>query len=207
MQENEGVIKYNGTWTPSAPLNDEIIWHLSEWRDKLYHLQLIGENQEGIGYGNVSIRYRENSFVISGSGTGGLPSLNAAHYTLVTDFSIAENSLTTVGPIKASSESLTHAAIYASQPHVHAVLHVHHNRLWKYLIQTAPATNKEVAYGTPAMAREIERLIQQSGTAATKLFAMGGHEEGVIAFGNDLDEAGDILLTALSALNNAVQAP
>jgi L-ribulose-5-phosphate 4-epimerase len=207
MQENEGVIKYNGTWIPSAPLNDEIIRHLNEWRDKLYHLQLVGENQDGIGYGNVSMRYKENSFVISGSGTGGLLSLSAEHYTLVTDFSIAENSLTTVGPIKASSESLTHAAIYASQPHVHAVLHVHHYRLWEYLMQTAPSTNKEVAYGTPAMAREIERLIQQSSAAAAKLFAMGGHEEGVIAFGNDLDEAGDTLLTALSVVDSAAQTP
>jgi L-ribulose-5-phosphate 4-epimerase len=38
---------------------------------------------------------------------------------------IRKNSLTCQGQVKASSKSLTHAAIYAANPRVKAVIHVH----------------------------------------------------------------------------------
>ncbi len=44
------------------------------------------------------------------------------------------------------------------------------------------------------MALEILRLYRETGLPRRKLAAMAGHEEGIISFGCDLDEAGKVLL-------------
>jgi hypothetical protein len=46
------------------------------------------------------------------------------------------------------------------------------------------------------MAHEILRLYRETDLPRAKLAAMAGHEEGVIAVGLDLDEAGCVLLAA-----------
>ena len=85
---DEGVIKFNCQWTKSAPLDEAWIRDLNVWRDKLYGLGLIGLNEDGIGYGNISIRFRKNQFIISGSGTGKFKKLTEEHYALVTDYDV-----------------------------------------------------------------------------------------------------------------------
>ena len=195
----EGVIKFNCTWRKEAPLNGELIKELNTWRDKLYKLKLLGVTKEGIGYGNISCRYKDH-FIISGSGTGKLKHLTNEHYTTVINYSVEENTLTAVGPVIASSESLTHAMIYKKQPDINAVFHVHHFALWKKLFNKIPATDINVAYGTPAMANEIVRLFNETKLASEKIFVMAGHEEGIVSFGKDVNEAGNILLAALDTL-------
>ena len=193
----EGVIKFKCNWIKEVPLDFELIKGLNEWRDKLYNANLIGKNKDGIGFGNISIRH-QNNFIITGSSTGKSSKLTAEHYTLVTQYDLDKNTLTAVGPIIASSESLTHAVIYEHQKNVNAVMHVHHSALWEKLLNILPATNKDVEYGTPAMAREIVRLFEESDLAEEKIFAMGGHEEGVVSFGKDLDEAGEKIFSWLA---------
>ncbi|MFI5132673.1 MAG: class II aldolase/adducin family protein [Chitinophagales bacterium] len=193
----EGVIKFNCKWIKSDPLQADWIKDINDWRNKLYNAGLISENADGIGYGNISVRYKANEFIISGSSTGKLKKLSGEHFTLVTDYNLEQNSLTTVGPIKASSESLTHAIIYESQKDVNAVIHVHHLQLWKKLLTTRPATSNTVGYGTTAMAKEILRLFRESDLSAQKIFAMGGHEEGIVSFGKNLDEAGQAIFVQL----------
>jgi ribulose-5-phosphate 4-epimerase/fuculose-1-phosphate aldolase len=189
MQE-EGVIKFKCNWMKETPLDFELIKDLNEWRNKLYSAKLIGKNKDGVGYGNISIRYNQNNFIITGSSTGKLPQLTTEHYTIVTEYDLDKNTLTAVGPVIASSESLTHAVIYEHQKDVNAVIHVHHLTLWKKFLEMLPSTDKHVEYGTPAMAREILRLFKESNLAEEKIFAMGGHEEGIVSFGKDLNEAG-----------------
>lgn len=195
----EGVIKFNCTWIKEAPLNVELIRELNTWRDTLYKLKLLGVTNDGIGYGNVSCRYKDN-FIISGSGTGKLQHLTNEHYATVINYSVEQNKLTAVGPVIASSESLTHAMIYKSQPAVNAVFHVHHFALWEKLLNKIPTTDIDVAYGTPAMANEIVRLFKETNLASEKIFVMAGHEEGIVSFGKDVNEAGNILLAALVTL-------
>jgi hypothetical protein len=48
------------------------------------------------------------------------------------------------------------------------------------------------------MAREVERLFIDADYLDTGVFAMGGHEDGVIAFGRTADEAGSVLIRALA---------
>jgi ribulose-5-phosphate 4-epimerase/fuculose-1-phosphate aldolase len=195
----EGVVKFNCQWTKSGPVRGAWLEDINFWRDKLYGLTLIGVNEEGIGYGNISTRFQQNEFIISGSGTGKLKKLGEEHYALVTDFNVAENTLHSTGPIIASSESLTHAMIYEYRGDVNAVIHVHHLKLWGKLLKSLPATAENIEYGTPEMAKEIARLFNEQKLYQHKLFAMAGHRGGIVCFGKRLEEAGELLLNELRA--------
>lgn len=195
MQE-EGI-KFDCNWIEVPPLELEQISELNEWRDKLYAKGLIGVTPDGFGYGNVSARVWEHQFVISGASTGRLDHLGPEHYALVAGYDIQANELTAKGPVKPSSESLTHAMIYECSSSVNAVFHIHHPGLWKKLLESLPATDTEVPYGSPELAWEIERLFKDENLAEQKIFAMAGHEDGVIVFGNSIQEAGEILFAAI----------
>lgn len=195
---DEGVIKFNCEWTKSAPLDETLLKDLNVWRNILHRLRLIGVNEDGIGYGNISIRFRENQFIISGSGTGRFKTLTGEHYALVTDHNVETNSICSTGATIASSESLTHAMIYERASDVHAVIHVHHFRIWKKLLETLPATAETIAYGTPEMANEIARLFDEQNLMQHRIFAMAGHYEGVVCFGKDLNHAAELLVDHLN---------
>jgi ribulose-5-phosphate 4-epimerase/fuculose-1-phosphate aldolase len=94
----------------------------------------------------------------------------------------------------ASSESLTHAAIYSCSKETNAVIHVHHKEKWNSLLNHAATTPLETAYGTPEMAYAIQNLILKNNIGNNKLIVMGGHEEGLISFGKTLEEATSTLL-------------
>lgn len=191
---DEGVIKFKLTWKREPPMAYHFISALNEWRDSLYKAGLIGKDENGIGYGNISCRLDKNSFIITGSGTGTLEQLTSKHYTRVTAYNLSENTLESTGPVKASSESMTHAAVYETIPGCNAVFHVHHFALWEALLVRLPSTAKYIEYGTPAMAKEIARLLKDPLLLTQCILAMGGHREGIISFGKDLDEAGSVLV-------------
>ena len=48
------------------------------------------------------------------------------------------------------------------------------------------------------MAREVERLWRRSALPDLKIFAMGGHEDGIVAFGRSAEEAGEVTLRYLA---------
>jgi L-ribulose-5-phosphate 4-epimerase len=193
----EGYIKFNCNWIQSEPISSNEITEINNWRDTLYKLGLIGVYSNGVGFGNISIRYNNQTFLITGSATGGLNKLTESHYVLVNEYNLKQNSLTCNGPIKASSESLSHAAIYESSPETNAVIHVHNIGLWQNLIYKIPTSRKNVLYGTPEMAKEIKRLFKETNVSVEKIMVMGGHKEGIITFGKTLEEAGKILLDKL----------
>jgi len=188
-----GFVKFNCNWIKEAPLDVELIKQLNICRDKLYKSGFIGVNKDGIGYGNISIRSLKNQFIITGSATGKIKHLTNEHYTTVLEYNLDKNSLTAVGPILASSESLTHAVIYEHDQSVNAVIHIHNIELWKKLLNKVPTTNKSIEYGTPDMAKEILRLFRETNLIEKKILIMAGHEEGIVTFGKTLDEAGKIL--------------
>ncbi len=191
---DEGYIKYQCHWIKKPSVSEVEIAELNQWRTKLYQLGLIGQYDNGIGFGNISIRdAQSNRFIISGTQTGGIPNLTAQHYTKVIDFDYRQNSVTCKGLIKASSETLTHAALY-NDPEINAVIHVHHHQLWQKLMDRVPSSDRNCAYGTPEMAQEIMRLCQLQEVKKQKIIVMTGHEGGILTFGVNLSEAGEIIL-------------
>ena len=117
------------------------------------------------------------------------------------DYDWQQNYVICQGLIKASSETLTHAAIYHALPTVNAVIHVHHQQLWSSLLDRLPTTAPECAYGTPEMAEEIIQLCQQPTTQQQQIIAMSGHESGVLTFGSNLERAGEALLKYFATIN------
>ena len=194
---DEGYIKFNCMWIEKDLPNIEYISELNKWRDKLYNQKLIGAYPNGVGYGNISVRLPDLSFLITGTATGNLNELTEKHYTQVTAYDLPLNQITCRGPIMASSESLSHAAIYDALDDVYAVVHIHNKDLWRELIDNVPTTSTEIEYGTPEMANEIRRLIESTSLKEDKILTMAGHEEGLIAFGKDLAEASSKFLSLL----------
>ena len=203
ISAEEGYIKFNCNLQESEFGFPDIIYELLEkWRGEMYHMGLIGMYDNGIGFGNISHRVgNTNQFIISGSATGKYPQLDKKHYALVTDFNFEENSLDCCGYVKASSESLSHAAVYKHLDVVNAVIHIHSKALWEKFRFRLPTTGESIPYGTPEMAREIRRVISENGINNKGVIVMAGHEEGIIAFGEDMDAAGKMIRTLWNKLN------
>jgi ribulose-5-phosphate 4-epimerase/fuculose-1-phosphate aldolase len=190
---DDGVIKFNCEWS-NEPLAIQVPDELKLWRDKMHQQKLIGEYTDiKIGYGNISIKTNEG-ILISGTQTGSIYPIMDENFTLITAYDIKANKVTCKGPVKASSESLTHAAVYAVDKTINAIIHVHNQELWERLINKVPTTKKGIAYGTPQMALEIKRLFDETNVVQDKIIVMGGHEEGIITFGKNLKEAGQLIL-------------
>ncbi len=186
---DEGYIKYNAVRTegeiPQNPLWDS----LNECRTVLFTLGLIGIYPNGIGYGNVSSRVGESQFLISGSATGGISELTRDHYAFVESFDLEKNSVKSLGKIDASSESMSHGAVYRAMPEVTAVLHVHSRMIFDYMIENNyPATPVSVPFGTPELAEEIAELVIAGGEN-NGVLVTAGHDEGVIAYGASIPDA------------------
>lgn len=191
MTLDDGYIKYASNWTPGPAPDLAAIAELEMWRQPLYAAGLIGHYAEpGIGFGNISVRAQKpRQFIISGTQTGHLPTTNAAHYALVTDYDIEDNRVSSLGPVEASSESLTHAAIYELDTTIGAVVHIHSEVLWTALLHRLPTTHPDITYGTPEMAREFVRLFFETNFGSTGIAIMAGHVEGIISIGSSLSEA------------------
>ena len=164
---------------------------LNEYRRKLLELGMIGVDANGVGFGILIIRDGATSrFYITGSGTAGISELMPSNYARVVAYDFAKNWLRCEGSTVASSESLTHAAVYESEPTVFSEIHGHDVKLWASLLEEeAPATQKEVEYGTPEMAYAVRNLLKVREVKRRKIFVMAGHEGGVVAFGKDVREA------------------
>ena len=200
---DEGYTKYAVRWTDREVLDCPDIAELERWRRPLFEAGLVGYYPEhGIGYGNISVRTDGRAFLITGTQTGHLSRTGPAHYALVTDYDIDGNSVTCRGAVQASSEALTHAAIYDLDTAVGAVVHVHEPGLWAHLLDREASTRAEVAYGTPEMAREFRRLFEETRFAERRLAAMAGHEGGIVATGDTLAEAAERVLVAHRDLEN-----
>lgn len=194
----EGYIRFNCHISEGfSGLTDEDFQLLNNWRNKLYHLGLIGCYPGDIGFGNISIRSGKG-FVITGTATGCREELVKNDYVLVDQHSIQQNEIHCIGKIRASAESLTHAAVYEATPEAMAVIHIHSLVLWEKYREIMPATPDSAEYGTPEMALAVKSLILNIKSKTNDVIIMGGHKEGIIAFGNDLDDAGNKILRLLS---------
>jgi L-ribulose-5-phosphate 4-epimerase len=168
---------------------------LNAYRRKLLEQRLMGVDSNGVGFGNLSVRDgRTTSFYITGSATGGLPELTPTDCVRVVAYDFEKNWLRYKGTSIPSSESLTHAAIYESDPTAAAVIHCHDSILWRTLLDHLPTTSRAAAYGTPEMAYEIMRLLKMSDMRKKRIFVMAGHEGGIVVFGRNLEEAFNALM-------------
>ncbi len=200
MSETEGVIKFNLEHKHKSLDQSISILEINAWRSVIYKLQLIGQRPDryqGYSYGNISQRLTsdKSEFIISGTQTGGLETLRREQYSHVQHADPEQNHLLSSGLSKPSSEAMTHASVYQHCKTVEAVIHVHCPYLWQYGEELGlPSTAADIPYGTPEMADEVGRLLLTDELQEKKFFTMRGHEDGVIAFAENLETAADILI-------------
>ncbi|RMG86566.1 MAG: class II aldolase/adducin family protein [Bacteroidetes bacterium] len=186
---DEGYIKFHAEHIPAPPLPENLCRPVISVRQKLFEMGLIGAYPDGIGFGNVSRRLEGEQFLITASATGNLPRISPTHLSKVLEVVPERNYLKCTGPRIASSESMSHAAVYRQSPRTNGVIHVHHFEWWEKLLYKVPTTPPHIAYGTPEMARAIADLFDQTEVARIRLFALAGHREGIFAFGPTLEAA------------------
>lgn len=193
---DEGVIKFKCTLKKTGPIEESQFINIEKWRTILYKISLIGEYKpEGLGYGNLSKRVAKDEFVITGTQTGKYANLDGYQYTRVVKCNLDKMKVDALGPINPSSESLTHYAIYSQCPQIQFIFHVHHKGLWQFMLDNGhDQTADNIDYGTQEMANEAIRCI---GGKNFGIFAMKGHEDGVISYGQTSEDAGKILLETL----------
>ncbi|MBC8173371.1 MAG: class II aldolase/adducin family protein [Chitinophagales bacterium] len=193
--QQEGYIKYTIHWKEKPIPVSADMSQLLYYRNALQKLHFIGAYPDGIGFGNISCKAeKNNSFFISGSQTGHVRVADRTHLCLVTKADIGTNTIHCEGPVKASSESLTHAAFYQADKNIRAVVHVHNLLLWENLMGIVPTTEMHIDYGTPAMANEVIRLVTQQALFPKGIIVTAGHKEGIFTFGNSFQEAYNILM-------------
>lgn len=197
---DDGVIKYDrSNFSPCEGLMASEYHDLEYWRKKLYQMNLIGEYEEAkVGFGNMSVvqdytEFTESShpqFVITGTQTGKYKDLDGTHYTRVLDYEVDHLKIKMMGSIEASSEALTHAAIYSANSNIKAVFHIHSNEIWlKMIADGSDKTCASIPYGTVEMAHATMKCISKKDAG---VFCMHGHEDGIVIYGRSLEEAGEL---------------
>lgn len=190
---DEGYVKYRCLHTPGpAPAHPDLA-ALDALRTALFDAGLLGMRPDGVGFGNVSVRGAGECFVITATGTGGARVLGPEGYCLVTAFDEVANQVRSVGPRQASSEAMSHGAVYRADPSAHCVAHVHSRALFDRLLAAgAMATPSDAAFGTPDMARALADLVcRRRGRAG--VMVMRGHDEGLMAYGPDIPAVAALL--------------
>lgn len=193
IHRDEGYIKFSFAHTEAPPPVHPQLHDLMRIRDDLHEWELIGVLPDGIGYGNISARSEGTPrFIITASGTGLQFPVEPAHFCEVVSFDIDRNHVVCRGPLPASSESMSHGAVYAARPDAHAVIHIHDRVMFRMLLKEgAPQTPANAAFGTPEMALAVGRLAAALPPVA--VMVMAGHEDGLIAYGPDPQSARDAL--------------
>lgn len=187
--ETEGLRKYSLYHTNEPitlePEDQKQFLELQEVREDLYRDKLVGLDDSGQGYGNLSIRLQQTKgqFLVSGSQTGGIEHTAQSDYSIVKDFHLGNFTLQSNGLLEPSSESLTHGAIYELFSRINSVIHIHSLELWTFMIESQSyPVSREVEYGTKEMVEEVRRLFRTDSEIQEGIFAMKGHTGGIVSF-------------------------
>lgn len=207
----EGVIKFQLDFEEGAPPAVAQLCELNAWREVFRRLGLLGQDParyDGFGFGNLSRRLtgrERDAFVITGTQTGHLQDLRPEHYATVLQCNPIANQLAACGQTQPSSEALSHGVIYQCAAEISWVMHLHSPEIFDQRLSLGlPCTDPGADYGTPAMAWEIQRLAGKSGGAQPGLLVMGGHRDGLLAYGTTATATGGLVVATLAlALQHA----
>lgn len=207
MSEQEGTIQFAYELQPNAApaLAADAFAELAAWRSILFELDLLGQHSDrydGFAYGNISVRDSSNGaaleFVITASQTSGAAQLSGEHLVRITHCNMERFWVDAYGVEPPSSETITHAMVYAADPKLKCVLHVHNPLIWRQRSAlNLPETAADVGYGSPAMCQAVAELMNQN-QSRPLTFATAGHEDGIFACGHNLRDAGGLLVSYLA---------
>ena len=138
--------------------------------------------------GNVSMRYH-GGFLISAAGCN-LGCVEQDELILVEHFDVAAETVTYLGAMEPSSESIMHGLIYAERPEAGAVIHAHDEFATRPELVSGELeeTEREAPYGTVELARMAIKAFQR----AERIIILKNH--GYVAIGPDLETTCDLVV-------------
>ncbi len=194
----EGVTQFSCVLEAASPGTSPELQDLQAARHGLFLRDVVGCDLRRYGacYGNLSARVGpwaappgRREFIVSCTQTGADPDPGAASWVRVRRYDHRQNRVWATGPCAPSSESLTHGALYDAALSVRAVVHGHDRQTWLWLLANgAPATPADVGYGTPEMAAAASGVVAKT-WRYPNVFAMSGHEDGVVTYGESVAAA------------------
>lgn len=205
MSETEGTIKFAYELiTPATSIaDDKLVRPLFAWRKLFRRLDILGQKPtryEGFGFGNLSVRDPDKTgeFIISASQTSGFDEFDDQHLVRVTRCNLDRFWADAVGNYPPSSETITHAMVYAADSRVKWVFHGHSPEIWNRAEHLAlPCIAPNVEYGTRAMVSAVANLLATHHSRPI-VFATLGHVDGVFACGPTARDTGGLLVSYLA---------
>lgn len=190
MNEKEGIVKYFLEFKKEKLDITKEYKSLEVLRKRLYSLALIGAYEDGIGYGNISLKSEdENSFIITGTQTGCLQDLEEKDYSKVLSIDFNNFKTKACGLSHPSSECISHGTIYNLDKEIKAVIHIHNKKLWHFMIENNYLSTEDTPYGTLEMVEDIRNMYKNKNILENNIFVMKGHYEGIICFAKSLEAA------------------
>ena len=206
-EPGEGAIRFRYRLDPphtTDTLDADRFERLGAWRNILQQLHLLGRDAhryDGYAYGNMSARDLQTParFYVTASQTSGAPRLVPQDIVRIDRWNAERFEVTAAGTLPPSSESITHGIIYAADPTIAWIMHVHAPAIWRAAARLQlPHTAADVGYGSPQMAHAVAALARQHG-ARPLVFVTLGHEDGVFACGATAEDTGAALVRTLAA--------
>ena len=210
--EEEGVVQFGYTLTPGpgAPLHPDLL----AWRELLMRQDLIGQDPsryDGYSFGNLSARLAPTNlgakatsnsadglFIVSASQAAHRDHNDPATWTTVDTVNLGRFWLEARGELPPSSESMTHAMIYAAEPNAQFVFHAHCPEIWNNAdALLLPSTPADVPYGSPQMSQAVIDLLAAN-MSRPLVFTTRGHTDGVFALGPTARDTGGLLTSYLA---------
>ena len=197
----EGKTKFQVRHETCVCCRESDVVELTKWRNKFKAAGLVGQDATkygGLGFGNLSKRMPDGTFLITACQTGLQENLTPDEYVTITAFDPSQNLVCSKGMRHASSETMTHLAVYDSNQGVRFVFHVHSPEIWTARDNLGlPTTSPDVECGTVEMNSEVRQLLKEREYFQKGVLAMGGHADGILAWGETADETGFNLLSLL----------
>ena len=187
---NELMDGYVGVKFKTLLLNSEIGFNIEDvfacFQKNCRLLKRHGMTPQNAG--NISVRHNKG-FIITTSGSN-LGSLQRDEIVYVRKCVIEDGIVEYMGPNLPSSETFMHSMIFQCKPAVQAIVHVHDPETMNRATMQLEATEKEVPYGTLALARMACDTFLKS----DNIIVLKNH--GYVAVGEDLNLAVDLVISA-----------
>ena len=210
--ETEGVVQFGYALEPGPgqPLHPDLL----AWRELLMRQELIGQDPtryDGYSFGNLSARLAPTNlgakaistdtnglFIVSASQAAHRDHDDPATWTTIDHINLERFWVEGRGELPPSSETMTHAMIYAAEPNAQFVFHAHSPEIWNNAdALLLPSTPANVPYGSPAMSQAVIDLLAAN-MSRPLVFTTRGHTDGVFALGPTARDTGGLLTSYLA---------
>ena len=185
---DDGYIKFSYNLIEGEQLNLKDIDDINYYRNLLFEKNFIGM-KNGIGFGNISKRCDDSSFIITGTKTGGINNLKYSDYVKVVVWDFKKNHIKAIGKTAPSSESLTHAIFYDLNKSINVVVHIHNSILWEKYKYILPTSSEKAEFGTIDLVDEINFLYLHSDLKEKRILITAGHKDGIFIFADSFEKA------------------